>query len=290
MSEVDEQVAHGEFTQSPETAEQAPEETEAQAEFTQSSEEAEQVPDETEAQAEFTQSSESTEGTEKAEQETHAEFTQSSETAEQEAHAEFTQSSETAEHTKDEHEAAEPPDGDGSQRPRWYIVHTYSGFEQRVQKTINEMMRNGQDEGLIAEVIVPTERVVEVNRIGQKRTITRKSYPGYVLVRMIMTDLSWHLIQSIPKVTGFIGGKNRPAPMRDSEAQHILDLMKLSQDVPRPNFTFQRGEEVRVNDGPFMGFNAVVQDADYEKGKLTVTVTIFGRQTPTELDFCQVSK
>ncbi len=213
-----------------------------------------------------------------------------SEVDEQVAEVELTQSPDPVAPASEEHEAAQNPDGDASQRPRWYIVHTYSGFEQRVQKTINELKRTGQDEGLIAEVIVPTEKVVEVNRVGQKRTITRKSYPGYVLVRMIMTDLSWHLIQSIPKVTGFIGGKNRPAPMRDSEAQHILDLMKVSQNTPRPNFTFQRGEEVRVNDGPFMGFNAVVQDADYERGKLTVSVTIFGRQTPTELDFSQVIK
>jgi transcriptional antiterminator NusG len=213
-----------------------------------------------------------------------------SEVDEQQAQAEFTQSPEDAEQKSQELEAAQTSDEDAAQRPRWYIVHTYSGFEQRVQKTINEMKRTGQDEGLIAEVIVPTEKVVEVNRIGQRRTITRKSYPGYVLVRMIMTDLSWHLIQSIPKVTGFIGGKNRPAPMRDSEARHILELMEKSKDVPRPNYTFQRGEEVRVNDGPFMGFNAIVQDTDYEKGKVTVSVTIFGRQTPTELDFSQVTK
>ncbi|MBO4368966.1 MAG: transcription termination/antitermination protein NusG [Desulfovibrio sp.] len=175
-------------------------------------------------------------------------------------------------------------------KARWYIVHTYSGFEQRVQKTINELKRTGQDQGLIEEVIVPTEKVIEVAKGGQKRTTTRKSYPGYVLVRMIMTDLSWHLVQSIPKVTGFIGGKNRPAPMRDSEAQHILDLMKTSQDTPRPKFSYEPGEEVRVIDGPFGGFNAVVQEVNYDKGKLTVSVSIFGRQTPMELDFAQVSR
>ena len=182
------------------------------------------------------------------------------------------------------------PSDDAAQRPRWYIVHTYSGFEQRVQKTINELKRTGQDKGLISEVIVPTEKVVEVSKGGQKRTTTRKSYPGYVLVHMIMTDLSWHLVQSIPKVTGFIGGKNRPAPMRDSEAQHILDQMKTSQDTPRPKFSYEVGEEVRVIDGPFGGFNAVVQEVNYDKGKLTVSVSIFGRQTPMELDFSQVSR
>lgn len=177
-----------------------------------------------------------------------------------------------------------------SKKARWYIVHTYSGFEQRVQKTINEMRRNGQDEGTIEEVVVPTEKVIELAKGGEKRTSTRKSYPGYVLVRMIMTDLSWHLIQNIPKVTGFIGGKNRPTPMRDSEAEHIISQMNASQETPRPKFNFDRGEEVRVIDGPFGGFNGVVEDVNYDKGKLKVTVSIFGRQTPVELDFVQVSK
>ena len=179
---------------------------------------------------------------------------------------------------------------DPSKRPRWYIVHTYSGYEQRVQKTINELKRTGQDKGLIEEVIVPTEKVVEVAKGGQKRTITRKSYPGYVLVHMIMTDLSWHLVQSIPKVTGFIGGKNRPAPMKDSEAEHILNQMRSSQDAPKPKFNYGVGEEVRVIDGPFGGFNAIVQEVNYDKGKLTVAVSIFGRQTPMELDFSQVAR
>jgi len=181
-------------------------------------------------------------------------------------------------------------DGELSKKAKWYIVHTYSGFEQRVQKTINELKRTGQDQGLIEEVIVPTEKVIEVNKGGQKRTITRKSYPGYVLVRMIMTDLSWHLVQQIPKVTGFIGGKNRPAPMRDSEVAHILNLMKTTQDTPRPKFSYEPGEEVRVIEGPFRGFTAVVQEANYEKGKLTVSLSIFGRLTPMELDFSQVSR
>ena len=169
-------------------------------------------------------------------------------------------------------------------------MHTYSGFEQRVQKTINEMIRTGQEEGLIQEVVVPTERVIELGKAGEKRTTTRKFYPGYVMVRMIMTDLSWHLVQSIPKVTGFVGGKNRPTPMRDSEAQRILSLMETRQESPRPKFNFDRGDEVRVIDGPFGGFNGVVEDVNYDKGKLRVSVSIFGRQTPVELDFVQVSK
>ncbi|WP_432735559.1 transcription termination/antitermination protein NusG [Maridesulfovibrio sp. FT414] len=174
-------------------------------------------------------------------------------------------------------------------KARWYIVHTYSGFEQRVEQTVREMMRTGQDKGLIEEVVVPTEKVVELVK-GEKRTSTRKFYPGYVMIKMIMEDESWHLIQSIPRVTGFIGGKNRPTPMRDSEAAKILSLMEDRQEQPRPKFNFDRGDEVRVIDGPFSGFNGVVEDVNYDKGKLRVSVSIFGRQTPVELDFVQVTK
>ena len=177
-----------------------------------------------------------------------------------------------------------------SSAARWYIVHTYSGFEQRVQKTINELCRTGQDQGLIKKVVVPTEKVIEPTKGGQQRTSTRKFYPGYVMIQMVMTDLSWHLIQSISKVTGFVGGKNRPAPMRNSEAEWILALMEDRQEKPRPKFNFDRGDEVRVVEGPFGGFNGVVDDVNHDKGKLRVSVSIFGRQTPVELDFTQVSK
>lgn len=181
---------------------------------------------------------------------------------------------------------------DGSKvksQARWYVVHTYAGYEQRVEKTILEMIRTGQSENLIEEVIVPTERVVELIK-GEKKTSTRKFYPGYVLIKMILNDYSWHLIQSIPKVTGFIGGKNAPTPMRDSEAMKILTMMESRKEQPRPKFHFERGDDVRVIDGPFAGFNGVVEDVNYDKGKLRVAVSIFGRQTPVELDFVQVSK
>ena len=189
-----------------------------------------------------------------------------------------------SENSQDMHmdEAATP-------RARWYILHTYSGFENRVEQTIREMMRQGQDNGLIEEVVVPTEKVIELVN-GAKRTSTRKFYPGYVMIRMVMTDQSWHLVQSIPKVTGFVGGKNRPAPMLDSEAEHILSMMEARQEQPRPKFNFDRGDEVRVIDGPFAGFNGVVEDVNFDKGKLRVSVSIFGRQTPVELDFVQVIK
>ena len=174
-------------------------------------------------------------------------------------------------------------------RARWYILHTYSGFENRVEQTIRELMRQGQDQGLIEEVVVPTEKVIELVN-GAKKTSTRKFYPGYVMIRMIMTDFSWHLVQSISKVTGFVGGKTRAAPMRDSEAAHILNMMETRQEQPRPKFNFERGDEVRVIDGPFSGFNGLVEEVNFDKGKLKVSVSIFGRQTPVELDFVQVSK
>ena len=181
-------------------------------------------------------------------------------------------------------------DSELGKRPRWYIVHTYSGFEQRVQKTINEMIRSGQGRDLILQCVVPTEKVIELSKQGSKRTATRKFYPGYVMVQMIMTEYAWNLIQSIPKVTGFVGGKNRPTPMKDSEAENILALMETRKESPRPKFNFDKGEEVRIIDGPFSGFNGVVDEVNYDKGKLRVSVSIFGRQTPVELDFVQVSK
>ncbi len=179
---------------------------------------------------------------------------------------------------------------EGVEPSRWYIVHTYSGFEQRVEQTINEMVRNGQAQDLIQQVVVPMEKVEELSKGGEKRTTKRKFYPGYIMVQMIMTDYSWHLVQTIPKVTGFVGGKNRPSPMHDYEADKILQLMRERQETPRPKFNFERGDEVRVIDGPFGGFNGVVDDVNYDKGKLKVSVSIFGRQTPVELDFVQVSK
>ena len=195
--------------------------------------------------------------------------------AEQESNTEFPVNSESA---------------SGREAGHWYILHTYSGFEQRVEQMIRELMRSGQDQGCIHDVVVPTEKVIELGKGGQKRTTTRKFYPGYVMVRMTMTDLSWHQVQNIPKVTGFVGGKNRPAPMGPGEAERILSLMETRQEQPRPKYDFDRGDEVRVIDGPFGGFNGVVEEVNYDKGKLKVSVSIFGRQTPVELDFIQVSK
>ncbi len=174
-------------------------------------------------------------------------------------------------------------------KARWYIVHTFSGFEHWVERTVKEMMRLGQEGGRIEEIVVPTEKVIELVK-GEKRTSTRKFYPGYVMIKMIMADESWHLIQSLPRVTGFVGGRNRPTPMLDSEAERILTMMEERQEQPRPKFNFDIGDEVRVIDGPFGGFNGVVEEVNYDKGKLKVSVSIFGRQTPVELDFVQVTK
>jgi len=172
---------------------------------------------------------------------------------------------------------------------RWYILHVFSGFEHRVEQTIREMIRTGQAKDLVEEVVVPTEKIIELVK-GAKKTSTRKFYPGYVMIKMAMNDEAWHLVQSIPRVTGFVGGRNRPTPMRDSEAERILSMMEQRQEQPRPKFHFERGDEVRVIDGPFGGFNGVVDDVNYDKGKLRVEVSIFGRQTPVELDFVQVTK
>jgi len=174
----------------------------------------------------------------------------------------------------------------------WYIVHTYSGFEQRVEQEIRKLMQDGELSGNVYEVLVPTEKVEELNKDGKKRTLTRKLFPGYVMVRMSMAenDTSWLKIQNLGRVTGFVGGKNRPAPMDAAEAERVLSLMEKSFTQPRPKYNFSRGDEVRVVDGPFSGFNATVDEVNNDKGKLTVSVSIFGRSTPVELDFVQVVK
>ena len=172
----------------------------------------------------------------------------------------------------------------------WYILHTYSGFEERVKELIKKLMSSGQDKGYIHEVVVPTERVEEHGKDGKKRIYNRKFYPGYVMVRMTMNKYSEFMVQNIDKVTGFVGGKGRPAPMSPSEAAHILNRMKDSEASPVPKANYEVGETISVNEGPFNGFNAVIEEVNKDKGKLKVSVSIFGRQTPVELDFIQVSK
>lgn len=176
------------------------------------------------------------------------------------------------------------------QKKRWYVVHAYSGFENYVKQALIERIRVDGVEYLFGEILVPTEEVVEL-RGGQKRKSERKFFPGYVLVEMEMNDQTWHLIRSVPKVLGFIGGtSDKPAPITAKEAETILQRMQDSSDKPKPKVLFEMGEVVRVIDGPFADFNGVVEEVNYEKNRLRVAVLIFGRSTPVELQFDQVEK
>ncbi len=179
---------------------------------------------------------------------------------------------------------------DSSNQKRWYVVHAFSGFEKHVAEALKEHIRRAGMEDSFGEILVPTEDVVEMKG-GQKRTSERKFFPGYVLVQMEMNDHSWHLVKSVPRVTGFIGGtSSRPTPISDKEAQAIMQQVKVGAEHPRPKFSFEPGELVRVVDGPFADFNGTVEDVNFEKSKLRVAVSIFGRSTPVELDFSQVDK
>ena len=175
-------------------------------------------------------------------------------------------------------------------KKRWYVVQAFSGFEGRVAQSLREHIKMHNMEELFGDVLVPTEEVVEM-RAGQRRKSERKFFPGYVLVQMIMNDESWHLVRSIPRVMGFIGGtSDRPAPITDKEADAILIRLEKASEAPRPKTMFEAGEVVRVNDGPFADFNGTVEEVDYEKSRIKVSVSIFGRATPVELEFGQVEK
>jgi len=173
---------------------------------------------------------------------------------------------------------------------RWYVVHAYSGFENQVKRSLEERVKRFGMEDLFGEILVPTEEVVEMKE-GQKRKSERKFFPGYVLVQMDMTDETWHLVKDAPKVMGFIGGtSDRPAAITDKEAEAILNRMQEGAEKPRPKTLFEAGEMVRITDGPFTDFNGTVEEVDYEKSRLRVEVSIFGRSTPVELEFHQVEK
>ncbi len=173
---------------------------------------------------------------------------------------------------------------------RWYVVHAYSGFENKVRDALIERIRrDGMDEQF-GDILVPTEEVVEM-RDGQERRSERKFFPGYVLVRMEMNDATWHLVRSVPRVMGFIGGTSeRPAPISEREAEQILNRVREGVDKPRPKVLFDVGEMVRVNDGPFTDFSGAVEEVNYDKSRLRVAVLILGRSTPVELRFDQVEK
>ena len=172
---------------------------------------------------------------------------------------------------------------------RWYVVHVYSGSEKKVAQSIEEQAQQGGMAELIEEVLVPTEEVVEMRR-GAKVTADRKFFPGYVLVRMELTDETWHLVKNTPKVTDFLGGKGRPSPIRDSEAERIIHQVKEGVDRPKPSITFEIGEQVRVCDGPLTTFSGHVEAVDEERARVQVAVSIFGRATPVELEYSQVEK
>ncbi|MCB1592394.1 MAG: transcription termination/antitermination protein NusG [Alphaproteobacteria bacterium] len=173
---------------------------------------------------------------------------------------------------------------------RWYVLHVYSGFENKVAEAIRDKARKQGLEDQVEEILVPMEEVVEIKR-GQRVNAERKFFPGYVLARLDMDDNIWHLIKNTPKVSGFLGaGGNKPIPISEAEAQRILQQVQEGVDRPRPSVIYDIGEEVKVTDGPFASFNGFVEEIDEEKAKLKVSVSIFGRATPVELEFSQVEK
>jgi transcription termination/antitermination protein NusG len=173
---------------------------------------------------------------------------------------------------------------------RWYVVHAYSNFENKVKQALEERIKRDGLEQYFGKILVPTEEVVEM-RMGQQRKSERKFFPGYVLVQMELTDETWHLVKDVPRVLGFIGGtSDRPAPISEKEAMSILDRVEEGVNKPRPKTLFEAGEVIRVIDGPFKDFNGVVEEVNYDKNKLKISVLIFGRSTSVELGFSQVEK
>ena len=173
---------------------------------------------------------------------------------------------------------------------RWYVVHAYSNFENKVKQALEDRIKREGLEQHFGKILVPTEEVIEM-RMGQQRKSERKFFPGYVLVQMELTDETWHLVKDVPRVLGFIGGtSDRPAPISEKEAMSILNRVEDGVNKPRPTVLFEAGEVIRVNDGPFKDFNGVVEEVNYEKNKLKISVLIFGRSTSVELGFGQVEK
>ncbi|MFC1838765.1 transcription termination/antitermination protein NusG [Thermodesulfobacteriota bacterium] len=172
---------------------------------------------------------------------------------------------------------------------KWYIVHTYSGFEHKVKANLEERVKTLKQEDFFGQVLVPTEQVVELRK-GQKKTSSRKFYPGYIMVQMVLNKETWHTVRNTAKVTGFLGGGSEPYPVPNEEAERIIRQMEEGITKPKPKYSFEDGDEIRVVDGPFSNFQGTVEEVKPDKEKLRVLITIFGRPTPVELDFIQVSK
>lgn len=172
---------------------------------------------------------------------------------------------------------------------KWYIIHVYSGFENKVKTALEERIAGYAHPEKFGEVLVPTEQIVELVK-GKRKTSTRKFYPGYILIRMELDDETWHIVNDTAKVSGFLGGREKPMPMPDEDAEQILNRMESGKLKPKPKYLFENGDEIRVIDGPFTNFTGTVEEVNPEKGKIRVLVSIFGRATPVELDFVQVTK
>ena len=175
----------------------------------------------------------------------------------------------------------------GENQKSWFVIHTYSGYEERVKKNLSERIKSMDSEEDVAQVVIPTEEEIEVKN-GQRRTVVRKILPGYVLIQMAMNDHSWNIVRNTPGVTGFVGSGTKPVPLKEEEVTRIMKQMEA--EAPKVKVGFRQGQSVRVIDGPFVDFMGVVDEIDAEKGKVKVLLTLFGRETPVELDFLQVEK
>ncbi len=172
---------------------------------------------------------------------------------------------------------------------KWYVIHTYSGYENRVKTALEERIKFSGKEDYFAEIIIPTENVVEMVK-GERKTTSRKFFPGYILVNMVLNDETWHIVRSTPKVTGFLGEGKNPVPIPDERVREILQQISEGKMRPKPKISFDKGDSIRIIDGPFVNFNGIVDEVKPEKGRVKVLVSIFGRSTPIELEFFQVTK